>query len=144
MDFQKLLFLYCQETKEIPIYEFIPYRDCGFSFTSYADKRHLIRVGLLADDERGWTLTEDGRAMGAIAPSEQQRMEIFARQYAELRGDMLLAEAYRRHPYYAIRSEIAAGSWQRSPSLAAVAAALRWLVCRDMPSVTKVGASRVT
>jgi hypothetical protein len=137
LDFQKLLFLFCQETKEIPIYEFIPYRYGGFSFTSYADKRHLIKVGLLADDERGWTLTEDGRAMGAIAPSEQQRMEKFARRYAELRGDMLLAEAYRRHPYYAIRSEIAARVLARDhQALAAVAAALPVV---GLPGICTIG-----
>ena len=124
LDFQKLLFLYCQETEEIPTYEFIPYRYGGFSFTSYADKRHLIELGLLANDDRAWTLTEAGRAMGLMMRSGRQRMGQFARQYAGLRGDTLVAEAYRRHPYYAIRSEMAervlAGDHQ---TLAAVAAA---------------------
>jgi len=107
LDFQKLLFLYCQESEEIPTYEFIPYRYGGFSFTSYADKRHLIERGLLANDDHAWTLTQTGRGMGAMTRPERQRMEQFARQHAGLRGDRLVAEAYRRHPYYAIRSEIA-------------------------------------
>jgi uncharacterized protein (DUF488 family) len=34
-------------------------------------------------------------------------MSRFAKRHAGLRGDALVAEAYRRHPYYAIRSEIA-------------------------------------
>ena len=40
LDFQKLLFLYCQEpsTGEAP-YDFVPYKFGAFSFTSYADRR---------------------------------------------------------------------------------------------------------
>ena len=66
LDFQKLLFLYCQESEEIPTYEFVPYRYGGFSFTSYADKRHLVERGLLANDDHAWTLTQTGRGMGAM------------------------------------------------------------------------------
>lgn len=137
LDFQKLLFLYCQEAEEIPTYEFVPYRYGGFSFTSYADKRHLIGMGLLANDERAWTLTEAGRAMGAVTPSERKDLEKFARQHAGLRGDALVAEAYRRHPYYAIRSEIAehvlAGE---KDTLAAVAAARQAL---GPPGICTIG-----
>jgi uncharacterized protein (DUF488 family) len=124
LDFQKLLFLYCQESDEIPIYEFIPYRFGGFSFTSYADKRHLIERGFLANDEHAWTLTQTRSGMGAMTRSEQLRMEQFARQYAGLRGDRLVAEVYRRYPYYAIRSEIAERVLMgEKDTLAAVAAA---------------------
>jgi hypothetical protein len=124
LDFQKLLFLYCQESEEIPPYEFIPYRYGGFSFTSYADKRRLTERGLLANDDHAWTLTQAGRGMGAMTPPERQRMEQFARQHAGLRGDRLVAEAYRRHPYYAIRSEIAERVLMgEKDTLAAVAAA---------------------
>lgn len=124
LDFQKLLFLYCQEAEEIPTYEFVPYRYGGFSFTSYADKRRMIELGLLADDDRAWKLTEAGRTMGAMTGSERQRLDQFARQHAGLRGDRLVAETYRRHPYYAIRSEIAEGVLTgEKDTLAAVAAA---------------------
>jgi hypothetical protein len=34
-------------------------------------------------------------------------MDQFAQKHASLRGDDLVVEAYRRHPFYAIRSEIA-------------------------------------
>ena len=107
LDFQKLLFLYCQEAGGVPVYEFVPYRFGGFSFTSYADKRRLIEKGLLADEERVWKLTKTGRAASRVAPPVKQAMEGFARRHSRLRGDALVAEAYRRHPYYAIRSEMA-------------------------------------
>lgn len=107
LDFQKLLFLYCREVEETPTYEFVPYKFGGFSFTSYADKRRLIGQGLLADEERAWKLTPAGRAAAKVPPLVRMGMDRFARREAGVRGDALVAEAYRRHPYYAIRSEMA-------------------------------------
>ena len=40
LDFQKLLFLYCQEPDSGSPYEFVPYKFGAFSFTSYADRRN--------------------------------------------------------------------------------------------------------
>lgn len=103
LDFQKLLFLLCQESKSDE-YEFVPYRFGAFSFTSYADRRKLIEKGLLENDEKVWRLTRLG---SDIAVSEQDSyIRIFAKQKCKLRGDALVAESYRKYPYYAIRSEI--------------------------------------
>ena len=107
LDFQKLLFLYCREVEEKPTYEFVPYKFGGFSFTSYDDRRRLVQQGLLAEEERTWKLTPAGKKAASIAPMVRMRMDQFARRHAELSGDALVAEAYRRHPYYAIRSEMA-------------------------------------
>jgi uncharacterized protein (DUF488 family) len=107
LDFQKLLFLYCQEVEESPIYEFVPYKFGGFSFTSYADKRRLASQGLLSEDERFWILTPSGRTAGSVAPFVRMKMDQFAKRHAGLRGDALVAEAYRRFPYHAIRSGMA-------------------------------------
>ena len=106
LDFQKLLFLYCQKPGASRLYEFIPYRYGAFSFTSYDDKRKLIEQGLLAKEEDVWQLTSKG-----IAVSVGERdisVKRFANLYGDLRGIPLVAEAYRRYPYYAIRSEIVA------------------------------------
>jgi len=107
LDFQKLLFLYCQEVAETAPYEFVPYKFGGFSFTSYADKRRLIERALLKNEEHAWTITEDGREAAAVTQTVHMSMDHFARCHARLRGDALVAEAYRRYPYYAIRSEMA-------------------------------------
>jgi len=106
LDFQKLLFLYCQEAGDAAPYEFIPYKFGGFSFTSYADGKRLAEQGLLELSDHSWTLTPAGRQAAKIPPLAGMRMERFARRYAALRGDVLVAEAYRCHPYYAVRSEI--------------------------------------
>ena len=107
LDFQKLLFLYCQEAEETPSYEFVPYRYGGFSFTSYADKRRLVERGLLTDEERCWKLTAAGRRVATVEPMVRVRMDSFSKRHAKLRGEALVAEAYRRHPFHAIRSEMA-------------------------------------
>jgi len=106
LDYQKLLFLFCHEMEEEPAYEFVPYRFGGFSFTSYADKRRLIEKGLLTDEDRSWKLTPAG-GMVTVKESLLNQMGQFAKRYRGLRGDALVAETYRRYPYYAIRSEIA-------------------------------------
>jgi hypothetical protein len=118
-DFQKLLFLYTQQCEESPTYEFVPYRFGAFSFTSYADKRRLVVAGLLTADENQWQLTDAGRQTArkeAVMPLMVAR---FCREHARLRGHALIAEQYRKFPYYATRSEIMeqvlpdAGSRQR-------------------------------
>jgi len=106
LDFQKLLLLYCLEVEEKPSYDFVPYRFGGFSFTSYADKRCLIGKGFLADEDRVWKLTPAGKIVPIAVPL-LTAMSRFVKSHSGLRGDALVAEVYRRHPYYAIRSEIA-------------------------------------
>lgn len=105
LDFQKLLFLYCQEQGATRTYEFVPYKFGAFSFTSYADRRRLIERGFLANDGHNWQITDEGK--WAIGLVQKLHMSAFARRYRTLRGDALVAETYRRFPYYAARSEIA-------------------------------------
>ncbi len=105
-DFQKLLFLYTQEGEASPSYEFVPYKFGAFSFTSYADKRRLTESGFLTDDENFWQLTDAGRQTArksAVMPLVVAR---FCGDYAHLRGNALIAEQYRKYPFYATRSEI--------------------------------------
>ena len=105
LDFQKLLFLYCQEssTGEAP-YDFVPYKFGAFSFTSYADRRKLIDRGLL-DDEDGWQITAEGRKI--IGRTMDMQLAAFAKRHRGLHGDALVADTYRRFPFFATRSEIA-------------------------------------
>lgn len=105
-DFQKLLFLYTRECEGIPSFEFVPYRFGCFSFTSYADKRRLVDQGFLADNEQQWKLTASGRQLVRDRPIAPLSVSKFCRRYTDLRGNALIAEVYRRYPYYAIRSEI--------------------------------------
>lgn len=103
LDFQKLLFLYCQEQPSTAPYDFVPYKYGAFSFTSYADCRKLVAHGLIEDDE-GWRLTDAGRKI--IGRTQDMQLAAFARSH-RLRGDDLVADTYRRFPFFATRSEIA-------------------------------------
>lgn len=105
-DFQKLLFLYTQEHEETSSYDFVPYRFGCFSFTSCADRRRLAEKGLLSDDEHFWELTALGSEATHAFSTSRERASRFLRGPGELRGDALIAEVYRRYPYYATRSEI--------------------------------------
>jgi hypothetical protein len=106
LDFQKLLFLHCKKLVDPP-YEFVPYKFGAFSFTSYADRRKLVERGLLESDDHSWVLTPLGIKMVSGKFKSPDKPSVPAQQHSRLRGDALVAETYRRYPYYAIRSEIA-------------------------------------
>ncbi|MDQ8206908.1 DUF488 family protein [Coraliomargarita sp. SDUM461003] len=105
MDLQKLLFLYHEDT-EAAHYAFVPYRFGSYSFLA-ADDLDLM-------EKRGWVESE-GKELTLGASIEK---ESWARNNAERRavkrwmyrnthrGDRLVAETYRRFPYYAINSEM--------------------------------------
>jgi hypothetical protein len=105
LDFQQVLFLYCQEPTSGSPYEFVPYKFGAFSFTSHADRRRLIERGFLANDEHEWRITAAGRT--AIGRTRDLLLTSFVRRLDSSRGDDLVASTYRRFPYYATRSEIA-------------------------------------
>ncbi len=107
LDFQKLLFLRCQEIGEQAPYEFVPYKFGAFSFTSYADRRKLVERGLLDDDGENWKLSAAGKNALRAARFEAGPLATFVREFRDLRGDALVAETYRRFPYYATKSTIA-------------------------------------
>ncbi len=107
LDFQKLLFLYCQEVEADPSYDFVPYYFGAFSFTSYADRRKLIERGLLVDDSDTWELTDAGCELASGLGVCADAMAGFVSDCHKLRGNALVAETYRRYPYFGIRSRIA-------------------------------------
>jgi uncharacterized protein (DUF488 family) len=102
-DFQKYLFLFTQEFEKQPSFEFVPYKYGCFSFQSYADKRRLVEIGALADDE-DWHLSKD---FGSGDLFDDEAFDRFYKKYSALKGDSLVQDVYRRYPYYAIKSEIA-------------------------------------
>jgi len=122
-DFQKLLFLYTQDWETAPSYEFVPYQFGGFSFTSYSDKRRMVERGYLSDDDSRWVLTGAGRLATNRESELGRRTARFARTHAGMRGDELIAEVYRKHPYFAARSKVVERVLKDKPSRDAVIAA---------------------
>lgn len=101
-DFQKYLFLFTQEFENQPSFEFVPYKYGCFSFQSYADKRRLIEIGALIDEE-DWHLDRNFNNGHVF---DDKAFDRFYRKYSALKGDALVQDVYRRYPYYAIKSEI--------------------------------------
>lgn len=134
LDFQKLLFLYCQDSPEgTAPYDFVPYRYGAFSFTSYADRRKLIERGLLKDED-GWHITDQGRR--SIGQSVDLRLSAFAKSHGEMGGDALVANTYRRFPYFALRSEIVERVLKGDDAaLARIAAARRRVTGRPLSTL---------
>lgn len=108
-DLQKLLFLWTRDASDgEPFFDFVPYRFGAFSFTSYADKRKLVEKGFLVDDEKEWAITPAGRAAIQRERVVRTRAAKFVGHAPQLRGEALVALTYRRYPFFAINSEIAA------------------------------------
>jgi hypothetical protein len=105
-DFQKLLFFYVQDCEKSPSYDFVPYKFGAFSFTSYADKRRLMEAELLVRSDSHWELSDFGRQTARNEAVLPLVVAGFCRRHTGLRGNALIAEQYRKHPYYATRSEI--------------------------------------
>ena len=81
LDFQKRLFLYCQECGGSAPYDFVPYRFGAFSFSSYADRRRLVERGLLEKDDNYWILSESGRTVLDQYPAMGGSLSGFAQRY---------------------------------------------------------------
>lgn len=109
-DFQELLFLFCQRNQSkdqaslTSTYEFVPYLQGAFSFSSYHDRERLMQQGILLRSLHGWILSAKGEELAR----EYLNPDVlsFTDDYKNLRGEKLIVESYRKHPYYAIRSSI--------------------------------------
>lgn len=137
-DFQKLLFLYCEE-KRLPPYEFMPYKFGAFSFTSYSDRRRLIRSGLMKEDDNSWSLTFQGKAMSRQIDLDGRSdiIRFSKKDVCQLRGDELVAKTYREHPFTAIRSTIAKRIFKHEPiSLERIESASP---CKGLPGIATIG-----
>ena len=104
-DFQKLLFLYLRDTKT-EHYAFVPYKYGGYSFLAADDVDLLAKRGWVETAEKEIRLLQDfGHAAWAAESDERKRVAQWLKK-TPARGNALVREAYRRYPYYAIRSEM--------------------------------------
>ncbi|BCU76852.1 DUF488 domain-containing protein [Luteolibacter sp. LG18] len=103
VDFQKLLFLFCQEEEVQPSYEFVPHRFGCYSFTSVADRRKLEEKGWLETCDKTWRLA---KKVSGLPHDLNIRLHRFVKRTAGLRGDDLVRDSYTRYPRTAWRSEI--------------------------------------
>lgn len=106
VDLQKYLFLFTQTFPQDKSYEFVPYKYGCFSFQSYADRRHLIKIAAIVDAE-SWKLAGDDDYIAQLEPVQQKAVLSFADKFKSIKGKKLVRHLYEKYPYYAINSEIA-------------------------------------
>jgi len=106
VDYMKYLFLVSQKQKS-PSYHFVPYRFGCFSYQAYADKRSLIRKGLLEDSEV-WKLTSTGcGVLKELEESNSVAVTLVKNEFGRYSGNELVRYVYSQFPFYALNSEIA-------------------------------------
>lgn len=111
IEVQKLMFAYGMDNDGRRSYDFMPFEQGGYSFTLARDVHALETSGLVKQVRRDcekprWNLTEAGRIRAFQHKAETRRMVDFRRRYT-LKGKALVADIYRRYPYFAICSTIA-------------------------------------
>ena len=109
IEMQKLMFLISQEYIT-PLYDFIPYEQGCYSPTLASDvhklaDRNLVKTISAPDGQKRWKLTEEGLSGAVNRRAVAAHVAQFRRKYP-LRGMELLADIYRKYPYYCIKSKI--------------------------------------
>ncbi len=118
LDFQKYLLLHELEFAAVRSFHFVPYKFGAFSFQSYADWRNLIERGLLVN-HADWKLATQEDFLAGISAKKRRNIKELWLTYGHLKGEDLLRASYRRHPYFAINSELA-GKLMSSEELIAI------------------------
>ena len=105
LELQKLLLLYTEEMKSRH-YAFVPFRYGCYSFLCADDLKLLEKRGWVASvgNRLSLQVTLTGQEW-AVASKERKTVRSWLRRNLK-RGDALIAETYRRYPYYAIFSEM--------------------------------------
>lgn len=111
IEVQKLMFAYGMDSDGRKSYDFMPFEQGCYSFNLARDVHALASSGLVrqAPQKTGkprWLLTEEGKIRAFHHATSTRRMVAFRRKYP-LMGKELIADIYRRFPYFAIRSTIA-------------------------------------
>ena len=105
IDFQKLLFLYLEETGTNH-YAFVPYRFGCYSFLADDDLDLLQKRGWLEQNKKELRLHTSIALLPWVRNnSERIAVEEWLKKKTK-RGRALVREIYRKYPYYAINSEI--------------------------------------
>ena len=105
VEVQKLMFLYVQEFAKSPVYDFMPCSYGCYSSTLRNDMNRMQEMRLIKEVNKKWMLTEEGQFEVVAVPATMRRFLEMSRRYTA-RGNALIADVYRRYPYYAINSKI--------------------------------------
>lgn len=110
IEVQKLMFVYSREDAAVPLYDFVPFKKGGYSFSLAHDISSLGEEGLLVEMgtrevDRRVRITDSGMAYVVSRSKISREMVSFRRRYT-LRDKKLVADVYKRYPYWASNSRI--------------------------------------
>ena len=103
--FQKYLFLILDRINK-KHYSFVPYKYGSFSFESYNDRRNLIRLNYLLENEKRWTLHKNTNFLSEMNSLDKEAIFTVKEKYEKMSKMKLLHKLYSSYPYYAINSQI--------------------------------------
>lgn len=104
---QKLLFLFAQGQKE-SAYDFVPYKFGCFSFQANADLGTMAKTGLIGAEEKKWVKRDPFDYLNVLKVTDRRLLQAVLRLYGEMPADALIELTYRKYPYFAVNSTIAA------------------------------------
>jgi uncharacterized protein (DUF488 family) len=97
----------CSSRGGSAFYQFLPYRYGPFSFCLFQEASALVRDGLLADQDRRWSLTRAGAAAASkLQPKVHSDVRRVVRAHSGKSNTALINYVYKRHPRYTVNSEI--------------------------------------
>ncbi len=105
LDLQKLLMLYTKEMQSRH-YAFVPFHYGCYSFLCANDLELLEKLGWIASEGNQLSLKTNFTDQKWASTSEERKDVRSWLKRNPKRGDALIAETYRRYPYYAIFSEM--------------------------------------
>lgn len=103
-DCQKLMFLFCQKTKQ-DYYSFFPHISGGFSFILSYDKARLTDLGFLNGQEE-FALVEGNPLIPQLRKPDQIVLSTLVKEWEAIRGKNLLRKVYLAYPHYTAKSQI--------------------------------------
>jgi len=104
---QKLLMLFSKLQKKVD-YHFVPYKYGCFSFQANADLGILAKYGLVSVTEQYWKKETPENFLATLRKPDGEVIKVIRHFYKDKTSDELVAITYRKYPYYAIKSKIAA------------------------------------
>lgn len=107
---QKYLFLFTRlQSKEVRIYDFVPYQYGCFSFQANQDIASLANKGFLnVDEQNNIQIIQDDNYSGSLDLFEQKDIETIKEKFGGMTQDEIVRYTYANYPFYAIKSKIAA------------------------------------
>lgn len=104
---QKLLFLFT--LKQIKTeYDFVPYKYGCYSYSANADLTTMVSKGFLTESQKYFTKLDKSNYLKQVKPQDLNYLQQIKTEYGRMSTNALLRHTYINHPFYAIKSEVAA------------------------------------